>query len=281
MTQLSPNQQKHWNQSRQGLIIGLFTFLLVVANGTTLLRIIASKRRKSRLVAQDYCMVAACLLTDTVAGELLYATSLGFGLHEYRLLDTAVDPVATLQRIFAIIWSNSVLNGVNFLTIKLSILLLYKDLFWSSRNFRIAWWINLGYAILWTIGSTLFYILQCTPVSYYWTRVSAALGVADAPTGTCVSSLSILGLPILLNIASDVCVLILPLPILWKLHTTTKKRIRLVALFTVGLIAVIFGLVRYILAFTTVDTSDFSCKFMPNPPLCISGYLYCFSGSCW
>lgn len=41
---------------------------------------------------------------------------------------------------------------------------------------------------------------------------------------------------VVLNFATDVYILVIPLPIVWKLHLSTQKRIGLIFIFAVGIL---------------------------------------------
>jgi hypothetical protein len=209
-------------------------------------------------------MVAAVLGSDGIIGSLFGAATLGLGIHEFRVIAMDPSPPLNLVKIFQIIWASAVLNGFCFVTIKLSILLFYRRLFFIHRWFRTLWWLNVLYAVCWFMGSTLFYIFQCTPVELYWTRLGAIIPnpqLPSNPSGTCIGSLASIGTPIMLSTLSDVAILLLPCPILFSLQVPLRKRLRLLALFTVGLLASASGFVRFGFIFIAQTGSDQTCTF--------------------
>jgi hypothetical protein len=255
---LTAEQVAQWDQTRQPTIYGVLTVLLFLSNVSLVLRLFMTLKHWRRLLIEDYFMICAVLLSDGIICALLAATSKGFGLHEFRVL--ATQPTAIIA-IFQIVWAYAVMNGFCFLTIKLSILFFYRRLFFVDRWFRIVWWANLVYAILWFVGSTAFYIFQCTPVKYYWTRLEVAIEHPATPiVGKCVSSIASIGTPIMLNTISDLAILLLPVPILFKLQTSLQKQIRLVLLFSLGLVATASGFVRFVFIFQNQTNNDQTCK---------------------
>ncbi|KAI0473125.1 hypothetical protein GGR56DRAFT_600576 [Xylariaceae sp. FL0804] len=249
---LTPQQQAELSGSKQPLIIGVLVTLLVLTNTTSVVRIAVSARR-DRLHADDYLILLAFLLSDGVIAALLAATGRGLGLHQDRLLlEDDGDPRGVFADITLIVWVYAVLNGLCFSTIKLSVLFFYRRLFWVAPWFKVAWWACVAYTATWMVGSTLFYVFQCAPVNYYWNKV---YGGTD---GKCIDSLASIGTPIILNNLGDLFVLFLPLPSLVHLNMSREKRIRLLVLFAIGLMATVAGFVRFGLIFTTNPRADFT-----------------------
>lgn len=149
-------------------------------------------------------------------------------------------------------------NGPCFLAIKLCLLFFYRRIFLvNQRWLRIFWWTNLVYAVLWFIGSTLYYILQCLPVSYYWERLYQRFHVSPAyPVhGQCdAATTAQVALPLIFSLISDFALLFLPLFTLAKLHMSLKRKVALLALFSLGFLACILELVRVIVI--EIDTDD-------------------------
>ncbi|KAI1212598.1 uncharacterized protein F4807DRAFT_450255 [Annulohypoxylon truncatum] len=266
--ELTPEEKATWNESRQPLIVGILVTFLVLTNATSVARVVTSVHRHRKLQIDDYLMICAVILSDGIISAMLAAVSKGFGLHQFRVLATDPQPPFLIVQILQIIWAYAVLNGFCFSTIKLSILFFLRRLFWVTRWFKIAWWVNVAYVILWTIGSTLFYIFQCAPIDFYWNKIYAGAGITppehDA-NGQCIKALASIGTPIILNTVGDLFVLLLPLPILLKLQTTTPKRLRLLGLFVIGFMATAAGFVRFGFIFasnTRADATYSSVEFL-------------------
>ncbi|KAI1088907.1 hypothetical protein F5B19DRAFT_401397 [Rostrohypoxylon terebratum] len=256
---LTEEEKATWDESLQPLIVGILITFLVLTNVTSAGRIFTSVHRHRKLQIDDYLMICAVILSDGIIAAMLAAVTKGFGLHQFRVLATDPQPPLSLVQILQIVWAYAVLNGFCFSTIKLSILFFLRRLFWVSRWFKIAWWINVVYVVLWTIGSTLFYIFQCAPVDFYWNKIYAGVGMTPPPGdehGKCIKALASIGTPIILNTIGDLFVLLLPLPILLKLQTTTPKRLRLLGLFVIGFMATAAGFVRFAFIFATNPRAD-------------------------
>lgn len=93
--------------------------------------------------------------------------------------------------------------------IKLSMLFLYNRIF-PGKTFKIVLYIIGGFIIASCVGSEFALIFLCHPVSYFWDKT--------IPGGHCGDDNGILFGVAGPNIVTDIAVLVLPLPIIWKLQ---------------------------------------------------------------
>lgn len=92
---------------------------------------------------------------------------------------------------------------------KISMLFLYRRIF-PSRRFNILLYVVGAVILAWWFAGTLAIIFVCHPVQYFWDKT--------IPGGHCGSETGILYGIAGPNVVTDVVVLVLPLPILWKLQ---------------------------------------------------------------
>ena len=111
-------------------------------------------------------------------------------------------------------------------TIKFSILLLYRRLF-PSKTFRNVLWAIAGFLVLFALAQMLSVIIQCTPVAALWNRTAY-------PNAHCVDYNIALTVFAVVNALSDIIILSLPMPILWRLHTNKTRRKQLIGIFGLG-----------------------------------------------
>ena len=72
---------------------------------------------------------------------------------------------------------------------------------------------------------TLVAVFSCMPVqSFYDPSVS----------GTCIDSVSFYMASAILNAIHDFLILALPLPLVWRLQTTTRRKLAISSLFVIG-----------------------------------------------
>lgn len=108
--------------------------------------------------------------------------------------------------------------------IKFSILLLYRRLF-PSRQFLWRLYGTGAFVLCYTIAAFLCFVLQCVPLESLWN---------PTVTGRCIDIILVFILLGALNAATDAAILVLPLPELWKLNMTPKRKYQIVGIFLTG-----------------------------------------------
>ena len=109
--------------------------------------------------------------------------------------------------------------------LKISVLLLFYRLFSVKRGARLAIRIAIGLVTTFSLAIVFLYVFGCRPTTSLWspypgTRCS---GQANVLLGTAV-----------LNLASNFLTLVIPLPLIWRLQTTKKQRLRAMAVLALG-----------------------------------------------
>ncbi|KAI0969455.1 hypothetical protein F4678DRAFT_438740 [Xylaria arbuscula] len=89
--------------------------------------------------------------------------------------------------------------------------------------------------ILYYTASILASALSCSPHEKIWNK---------SLPGTCVNSKVIFVSSASINLVSDICILILPQRIIWRLHTSRQKKIAVSSVFAIGVIACLTAGVR-------------------------------------
>lgn len=115
---------------------------------------------------------------------------------------------------------------------KLSLLLFLYRIFRVSRKFRIATW-ALGFMIVvWSMVTLLLMIFSCRPIKANWNPK-----LYLHPKTRCYpKSYNVLNIHGYCNVISDFALLFLPIPMLWKLQMTLKKKMGLCTVFATGLL---------------------------------------------
>lgn len=111
-------------------------------------------------------------------------------------------------------------------SIKFSILLLYRRIF-PSKKLKIVLQCIAGFLVIFALTQMLSVIFQCTPVAALWNPTAH-------PGATCDSYTPALILFGAVNAATDVIILCLPMPLLWRLHVTKTRRNQLMGMFLLG-----------------------------------------------
>lgn len=133
-------------------------------------------------------------------------------------------PTETLQ--FLLVFT--MLYGPTMFFIKASVLLLYRKLFYPDRCMRIFVHIGIGYLLITNGVPTIIFGALCAPrneeshlIRYRSPQCTDTILNLSTAIAVC-------------NLIADLYLHILPLPIIWKLQISAKKRYALIGLFTSG-----------------------------------------------
>ncbi|KAF2111379.1 hypothetical protein BDV96DRAFT_614721 [Lophiotrema nucula] len=193
--------------------------LVVVSVGLRLL----AKSLSAGFDYSDYCIVGA-LLANTALHTccMVLVTHGGFGFHTMDIYvrfgpDTATFFFKGIMT-FAILWNVTVCFS------KLSVLLMYHSLIPMKSLLRWAQGIGM-FVILWNICNIIAGFLICRPLARNWDF---------AIPGTCGSQPNFYFSMGIVNIITDIFILGLPLPYLYRLKMAMKKRLLAMGLLTIG-----------------------------------------------
>ncbi|KAJ6005141.1 hypothetical protein N7540_012940 [Penicillium herquei] len=252
MTSLTSTELEEWPQSRQPAIYGVCAVMLLLGNLAVPMRIWAQWKVHRKTFMEDYFLVAALLFANVGTIATIIAGTKGLGLHTFRIV--VQDPsYKNLVSVFASIWVTALFNGPSIFATKVALLAYYRRLFIVNQTWlKITWWINLVFATLLCIGTILFYILQCSPVNWYWERVNAY----TKETGTCVEPLGDIGAPLVLSMVSDLAILLLPIITVITLKMDLKRKLGLTAVFSVGFVSFGCSLARVTVLLAGTEMAD-------------------------
>jgi hypothetical protein len=109
--------------------------------------------------------------------------------------------------------------------VKLSILATYNRLFSVDRNFQR---VTIGVAAIvvgWMISVTLVQIFTCNPIPGAWLQTI---------TKKCIDQTAFYYGNAISNVITDFILLIMPMPMIWKLNMSTSKKVNVTMLFILG-----------------------------------------------
>ena len=127
-----------------------------------------------------------------------------------------------LQIVIAI----GVLYNPAIVAIKMSILLLYRRIFTARyASFNRSIWCIGGFVLSYSIIQIVLTIFHCNPVDALWDPTVKAKCINFHTVGIVFSSL---------NIGTDILILCLPVPELWKLNMPRRRKYELMGMFFLG-----------------------------------------------
>ena len=115
---------------------------------------------------------------------------------------------------------------------KLSLLLYLYRIFWVDKKFRIAAWILGTIIALWAIITVFLAIFSCRPVTASW-NITQRL---DPKTVCNPKSYDVENAYGFCNVISDVVLVFLPIPCIYKMQMSLKKKLGVALVFATGLL---------------------------------------------
>ncbi|KAI0444320.1 hypothetical protein F4803DRAFT_512124 [Xylaria telfairii] len=214
-----------------GLIVVsiIFPFISAIA---IILRFQAQRLNPRPLIAEDFWFVLSWLSCLSLS-ILVWVYSKKIGINYYT-----VDPETGIKLSLQLIFLGTILVQLPLSSVKIAILLFYKRIF-TTRTFAICVWITITLISIWGVLFAILELFQIDPISLeliVHARLrfdSTALGLAQVGS----------------SIALDVLVLCFPVPLIFRLHMSQKRRWQLFLVFWLGLFCVIAAVVRLILLY--------------------------------
>ncbi|KGO53358.1 hypothetical protein PEX1_082550 [Penicillium expansum] len=158
----------------------------------------------------------------------------GMGLHAGTL------PTENVIMIAKYLVVAEVLYVFNLVWTKLSILLMYYRIF-RFPYFK-TWAYIIGiFVILWVICITFLFIFICVPVQKLW--------YPQIP-GRCINQVATWVANAVSTIATDIVILVLPIPQVWKLQLRMSEKIAVLVAFSLGFFVVFASAYRFSVLFT-------------------------------
>ncbi|GAD97043.1 hypothetical protein ANI_1_254084 [Paecilomyces variotii No. 5] len=253
-SKLTQEKGAAWSQTGQPTLLGVSLVFLILTNFAVPARIWAQRRAYKKVFSEDYLLIIALLFTDVVTITTLLATHYGFGLHLQRV-DPEYQDWENLDKGFICEWISAVGNELSLGATQVALLLYYRRLFMvNQRWLRVLWWFNFFFVLMWTVICTLFYISECTPMTYYWEQVNPHPNVKGL---RCLNRrFDVIAVPLIVSVISDFTIMLLPVLTVSTLSIKLSRNLALAAVFCAGMISFAFGLARVITEETSTSPSS-------------------------
>ena len=124
-------------------------------------------------------------------------------------------------------YANKILTITTFGLTKLAVLLLYRRIF-VFHAFKIVSNIAIAVIVAWTVSFFFTIVFQCTPIHVLWTVFELD------QTPYCVKTLPFYYANGISDVITDIIILAMPGPLVWKLNLPTKQKLAVVAMFALG-----------------------------------------------
>ncbi|KAI1260513.1 hypothetical protein F5Y18DRAFT_419999 [Xylariaceae sp. FL1019] len=168
----------------------------------------------------DWCAFIAAALNIALCGMSLKLIDLGLGLH----IDDV--PPDNVERFLKLLWIIYYIFDTGTAMAKSSALFFYARVFGSTNSrFRYALWVVHAMNVAWTVTILFHVIFMCTPIEKAWkvTLPGNCVNTGLLWLGSGASSLGI-----------DILILLLPLPMLWRLQMKPHRKLLITVVFITG-----------------------------------------------
>ncbi|KAL2863974.1 uncharacterized protein BJX67DRAFT_229130 [Aspergillus lucknowensis] len=238
----APPNASYCGDSLMGVSIAFAVVQIVVVAA----RFYTRHMQRLNCTLDDYLILPA--LIASLGQTALYIVLIkvaGVGHHfEYVAFYTPDKLVALQKGLFA----NQILDFPFTVTpAKISILLFYDRIF-RTPKFRILTYVVGAIVLAHGIGVLFAAIFQCSPVQFAWDK--------NIPGGSCFDQQAFYRYVSPPNILTDLLILIMPLPFVWKLHTRLTQKLALTFVFILGGLGIVTSVLRMTIFFRQNALTD-------------------------
>ncbi|KAI0164555.1 hypothetical protein GGR52DRAFT_560366 [Hypoxylon sp. FL1284] len=204
------------------------------------LRIYARKTSAAKLWWDDYWMTVPMVICVAMSTSDFIGLVNGSGEHQ---ADLDPDTVVTFMKnlyFYMVFWSMGVFS------VKVGILMFYWRVF-HTRSFRISALAVGAFSLMIFLSNLFTFLFQCSPIKSFW----------EARPEDCIDQVAFYLASAIINVVGDIAVLALPLPVVWRLHTSNSKKWSLSFLFLLGAFVCIASIFR-IVGVYEIKATDFT-----------------------
>lgn len=224
----------------------IITYCLAVI--AVALRFWSRRLTRTRYFIDDWCVVVALFMATALAINTIIDTKKGLGLH-FEILGPDF-----VTNFFKLLFSAEIFYTLIICFAKFSILGFYWRIFGVDNTIKLPIYILGGVITGWGISVILVSIFQCKPISGFWNRNSPS---------TCVNNHAFfIGISVP-NILTDILLLILPVPYIWKLRRGIAQKAGIAGMFSLGGFVTIISIVRlHALVFASTTSPDLDWNYV-------------------
>ncbi|OBT98489.1 hypothetical protein VE01_03488 [Pseudogymnoascus verrucosus] len=202
--------------------LGIAT-LFVVARLVTRLGIV------KRSTLDDLMIVVGWTLALGVTLSITIGVAKGLGRHDVDIPPQSLDDLRKCEYTFSVLYNPALMAT------KTSILIFYLCLSKNMKYFRLATYLTIAVVIIAGTILTFFNIFVCDPITKTFSNSS---------TQKCIRLVTLYFAASPTNVATDIVILILPIPILTGMQLPRKQKVILVFTFALGIFVMIVDVIR-------------------------------------
>ncbi|ROV88785.1 hypothetical protein VSDG_08967 [Cytospora chrysosperma] len=207
------------------------SILFVFATVAIILRFIARRRAKS-IGIDDWVALSSYIFLFSVSVCHYLIT----GPYGYAGNPQSEFSALQLKHFLIILYADNICYTCCTVTVKLSITLFLRRVF-TTRPIRIITAALTAILVVWWITVLCFQIFSCTPVVSFWEFERRE---------HCINTEMFYGGVAISNVLFDFILLFIPIPLVWRLHMTTQRKLSVSFVFVLGGFTIICSIFRTI-----------------------------------
>ncbi|KAK3313996.1 pth11-like integral membrane protein [Apodospora peruviana] len=206
--------------------------MLVLSAIFMILRFMARVVQRSGLHMDDWVTIVALFFVGATVGLTVAGSAHGAGKHVWAVT------LGELTLIFQIMYAYTFVYAAAATATKVSILFFYRRIFVTTDlSFRISIYLGFFLSLSYPIIVWITMANCCKPLSFYWNQFSGA-------QGECIDSKSFFLALGIVNMLNDIFILMIPIPQIFKLQMSNKKKVAVTGILLLGSFVCIASVLR-------------------------------------
>ncbi|KAI0478574.1 hypothetical protein GGR56DRAFT_630884 [Xylariaceae sp. FL0804] len=221
-----------------------------------LVRFVVRRETRQPLKSDDWTILASLFVSLGIFAGYIYSVCAGTVGVPWASLSEA-----TYMKYRQIFFSDILLCHFAYGLIKISVVLFYKRIFLINRRFRIAANTVLVAISIFIILSFFLMLFDARGVSSFWTTPPTLEGTEYVPglyPPTLITAFACL------DVVLDVCVLSMPIPIVFRLNLSMQRRVGIALIFLLGAFCLVCSVVRLYYTRALVDFNTYTIQQKQN-----------------
>ncbi|CAI4218920.1 unnamed protein product [Parascedosporium putredinis] len=224
----APELPPGWDADHSGISIFVVVFCLFVSTVMVGLRVYTRRVIINQMGIDDWAAIVTLLLVYGDGITIAITTQYGLGKHIY-----AIDPTL-IPGYLKCFWVSIVLYCAGLLAAKLTLLFQYYRIM-AVQHMRKIYIAAIVIVTAWGLSQLLIGLLMCRPIQGFWDASVEAKCIPNYPQ----FYINAAG-----NIATDIAVFLLPLPVIKHLNLPRTQRLILFGIFSLGFFTVAISVIR-------------------------------------
>ncbi|KAI5921183.1 hypothetical protein F4810DRAFT_379274 [Camillea tinctor] len=235
-----PEEHPIYNRYPPSVLIGTAVLFMITSIGSVGLRFYARYISRAKLGIDDWITIPVMVICVALSAVQIVATTAGgLGTH-LELVDGELRYPTRFYVYEKTRYAYEVISAFSLGITKVSVLLFFRRLF-PVRCFCIINNILIGVTLAWGIAYTVATAVRCSPVSTFTDRFEAEYNYF------CVEEYAIFLLSYTgCDLALDIIILLLPVPMVWRLQMPWRQKLAVAGIFLLGSVTVASSATRII-----------------------------------